>query len=113
MTRFPFSAIAAGLCVLAVVYICRPARAHDAWANGDPVPDFVRRACCGKDDVHHLRPEQVHLQLDGYHVDGLKDPIPASRMEPSLDGDWWVFYRRFEDGTTSTPYCFFGPFSGT
>lgn len=86
---------------------------HDQWVNGDPVPLWVRSQCCGPEDVHHLTLDQVHLLPDGFHVDGLKDPIPASKLLPSPDNEWWIFYRRFPDGSTSSVYCFFGPFSGT
>lgn len=85
------------------------ALAHDVWVNGDPVPAWVKRQCCGPDDVHHLRDDQVHVTPDGYRLDGYRTPIPGSRLAPSPDGNWWVFYREYPDGTQSSVYCFFGP----
>ena len=35
------------------------AHAHDSWDNGEQVPVWVKTVCCGPNDVHHLRPEQV------------------------------------------------------
>lgn len=100
---------------VAVALVIAPnlAEPHTLWSNGDPVPAWVAKRCCGPEDVHHLRPEQVHLEADGYHVEGLSSPIPSATMLPSPDGEWWVFYRRFSDGTTSTVYCFFGPLQGS
>jgi len=31
-----------------------PAAAHDKWANGVEVPSWVKRSCCGPEDVHRL-----------------------------------------------------------
>jgi hypothetical protein len=39
------------------------AYAHDQWANGDPVPAWVKRACCGPHDIHHLTRERQHQGL--------------------------------------------------
>jgi hypothetical protein len=89
------------------------AQSHDQWSNGDPVPPWVKSACCGPEDIHHLDPSQVHLRDDGYHVDGYPKVVPVKSMIPSPDGDWWIFYRVYSDGSYSSVYCFFGPFSGT
>lgn len=86
-----------------------PAAAHDVWANGDSVPGWVKSACCGPEDAHHLRPEQVHrVSDDFYMVDGYRDRIPARAALPSQDGDYWIFYRD-DAGVQSTVYCFFVP----
>ena len=104
------------------------AHAHDEWADGKPVPDWVKHQCCGPADVHHLRPDQVHQVEGGYLVDGFNPAgygssggiagtsgwtyskvIPAGHILPSQDGDWWAFYRENGDGTTGPMYCFFGP----
>ena len=88
----------------------RAALAHDLWANGDIVPGWVKAACCGPDDVHHLRPEQVHrVSDDFYMVDGYRYRIPARAALPSQDGDYWIFYRDDGSGGQSTVYCFFVP----
>ncbi len=87
------------------------ARAHDVWADGRFVPAWVKAACCGPDDVHHLRPDQVHRISDDYYtVDGYPNRIPAREALPSQDGDYWIFYR--DDGAggaRSRVYCFFVP----
>ena len=103
------------LAVLSVVVFCGAfcgaARAHDIWADGRVVPAWVKAACCGPDDVHHLRPDQVHRISDDYYmVDGYPNRIPARAAQPSQDGDYWIFYR--DDGgggARSIVYCFFVP----
>jgi hypothetical protein len=89
------------------------ASAHDQWANGDPVPAWVKRACCGPDDIHHLTREQVHETADGWRVDGYPDIIPIGTEQPSPDGDYWIFYRTLPNGDKTRVYCFFTPFQGT
>ena len=98
---------------LLMIALAGRARAHDRWANNEPVPPWVKSVCCGPEDVHHLRPEQVQISPDGYRVDGYPDPIPVEQALPSPDGDYWIFYKRFPAGDVSKVYCFFTPFSGT
>src|SRR5271165_5627159 len=87
-----------------------PAAAHDLWANGDLVPPWVKAACCGPDDAHHLRPEQVHrVSDDFYMVDGYRYRIPARQALPRQDGDYWIFYKDDGLGGQSSVYCFFIP----
>ena len=86
------------------------AQAHDYWSNGKAVPAWVKAACCGPEDVHHLTPDQVHRISDGYYqVDGYNRPVPVSSALPSQDGDYWIFYRDNVGGTQSGVYCFFVP----
>ena len=89
------------------------ASAHDVWSNGDVVPDGVKKACCGPDDVHPLTADQVHLTKAGWRVDGYPDLIPIGKELPSPDGGYWIFYRTLDNGDKSIVYCFFTPFSGT
>jgi len=89
------------------------ASAHDVWSNGDPVPAWVKKACCGPEDVHHLTPDQVHLTPAGWRVDGYPDLIPIGKELPSPDGGYWIFYRTLYNGDKSIVYCFFTPFNGT
>ena len=56
--------------IAALLLLSSPACAHDRWADGSPVPAWVKAACCGPEDVHHLRPEQVRLTPEGYLVEG-------------------------------------------
>jgi hypothetical protein len=86
------------------------AGAHDFWNDGTPVPAWVKAACCGPEDVHHLRPDQVHrISSEYYMVDGYNYRIPASAALPSQDGDYWIFYRNLSDAAQSSVYCFFVP----
>jgi len=81
------------------------AHAHDYWANGTKVPDWVKSSCCGQADAHALDPSQVQHKDGFWYVDGYPDPIPDARVLPSQDGHYWIFY-----ATTSGPvYCFFVP----
>jgi len=81
------------------------AHAHDVWVNGTPVPSWIKAACCGPADAHHLTPDQVHRSDDYYQVDGYHVPIPAKFALPSQDGDYWIFYRQGKDGFQSGVYC--------
>ncbi len=85
------------------------ASAHDQWANGEPVPAWVKRACCGPEDAHHLQPDQVHVSPAGWRVDGYRGAIPNGTELPSPDGSYWIFYRDLSDGSQSSVYCFFVP----
>lgn len=81
------------LLIVALAFVS-PALAHDEWANGGPVPAWVKASCCGPADAHHLRPDQVHRVSDEYYeVDGYKRKIPAQQALPSQDGEYWIFYR--------------------
>lgn len=95
--------------LLVIVVNANQAQAHDTWADGSPIPDWIKSSCCGKADAHHLRPEQVHrISDDYYQVDGYLEPIPVSHALPSQDGDYWIFYRG-EGKDESGVYCFFVP----
>ena len=106
-----------------------PCWAHDEWADGKPIPDWVKASCCGPADAHHLKPEQVHrISADYYEVDGYHRRIPVGQALPSQDGDYWIFYRDAgdscapgfdqhnhpiksctHDNDQSSVYCFFVP----
>ena len=88
--------------------ISSPASPHDYWSNGDPVPAWTKRWCCGASDVHHLHPGAVHIMLDGYHVDGLGAVIPFSKAMPSPDGQYWAFFKN-EDAPEAHVACFYAP----
>lgn len=89
-----------------------PASAHTHWANGVPVPEWVRNACCGPADLHHLASEEVQVTPDGYRVAGVHSLVPFAKTLTSQDGEYWIFYRDFPDGTQFV-FCFFAPPSGT
>jgi len=89
------------------------AKAHDQWGNGEPVPAWVKKYCCGPEDVHHLTDKQVSVQPDGYHIVGTPLIVPFKEALPSPDGSTWAFFKvtKNPDGTQSfSPiYCFFYP----
>ena len=95
--------------VAAFLVLASPASAHDVWADGEPVPSWVKSTCCGKADAHHLKPEQVHVTALGYKVEGYPEPIPFSRAMPSQDGEYWAFWSIESDGSPSMIWCFFAP----
>jgi hypothetical protein len=100
----------ATLC-LASTILSAPALAHDFWANGEPVPPWVKAQCCGPRDVHHLRAGAVHIMADGYHIDGLNTVIPISRALPSPDGNYWAFWNPVSEPDPAI-FCFFAPLNG-
>ena len=95
-----------------VLLLTTPASAHDFWTNGEPVPPWVKSACCGPEDVHHLKPGAVHLMPDGYHIDGIDIVVPEARALPSPDGDYWAFWNPAYEPKPLI-YCLFVPFKGT
>src|SRR5262249_12272909 len=97
------------LIVTALLTAAAPALAHDQWANGNPVPPWVKASCCGPEDVHHLTHAEVHAMAGGWHVDGLRQVGADGRRLPSQDGDYWIFYKNFPDGSQTPVYCFFAP----
>jgi hypothetical protein len=84
-----------------------PAVGHDVWANGEKVPPWVKKACCGPSEAHRLPKGNVRALPDGYHVDGLDAVIPYSRALPSHDGEFWGFWN--PDATHPVVFCFFAP----
>jgi hypothetical protein len=86
-----------------------PAVGHDVWSNGAQVPPWVKKACCGPSEVHHLSAGKVHGMPDGYHVDGLATIIPYSRVQPSPDGEFWGFWNPY--ALNPVVFCFFAPAS--
>jgi hypothetical protein len=58
------------------------AQAQDQWTNGEPVPPWVKKACCGPEDAQHLTAQQVEYKSDGWHVDGYQKIIPHGAELP-------------------------------
>jgi len=96
-------------------------------AYADPVtgaiPPWIKSSCCGPQDAHRLRPDQVHRDEQGnWLVDGYASPIPDKQALPSQDGDYWAFWRDVyvcssvgvctqpKTAASQSPvYCFFVP----
>lgn len=89
-----------------------PAFGHDKWASGEPVPAWVKAACCGPNDAHHLQLGQVHREKGGYRVDGYPEIIPYDTVLPSQDGEIWGFWTDWSDTQKSRVFCFFMPVDG-
>ena len=89
--------------------LARPVFDHDQWSNGTDVPAWVKSSCCGPEDVHHLTAQQVHAMADGWHIEGYKGVLAYGRELPSQDGDYWIFYRSYSDGSQTPVFCFFAP----
>lgn len=89
------------------------ARAHETWADGKGIPDWVKKACCGPADAHHLSPAQVRHVGDAFWIDGYPYRVPDVEVLPSEDGEYWAFYTEFLDvngaKTFSSVFCFFAP----
>lgn len=86
----------------------QPAHAHDMWANGFPVPAFVKSACCGPEDVHRYLPGSIFLDNKGWHIPGYNQPVPADHVTfPSADGYEYAFFKTYPDGSQTQVYCIF------
>jgi hypothetical protein len=105
---------------LTAVLFSAAASAHERWADGTMVPAWVKAQCCGVEDIHHLRPDEVHRVDCGgrlcYRIDGLDGLIRYDQALPSQDGEYWIFYHNDENpesdsrelkGVVMT--CFFVP----
>lgn len=100
MTGVAFG-ILLGLCI-------SDAHAHDVWADGSKVPDWVKASCCGQAEAHHLRPDQVSHVDGAWVILGTELPhIPDSQVIPSQDGGYWGFYSC--EGPSCVIHCFFAP----
>jgi hypothetical protein len=101
--------------VVALMMGAPVARAHDAWADGSPVPEWVKNKCCGENEAHHIAPGDISEDAEGYHVRGYKWPIPRDKALPSLDGEYWLFYPTYwgdygnREKYDGLPQCFFIP----
>lgn len=99
------------LLLSATILASFPAMGHDTWADGSPVPPWVKAQCCGTQDVHHLSAGRVHIMADGYHIDGIKTVVPMTRALPSMDGDFWAFWSPLGE-PEPVIFCFFAPLHG-
>jgi hypothetical protein len=82
---------------------------HDKWANGNPVPTWVKSACCGPDEAHHLDLSQVRKVKSGWRVEGITNIVPEDRVYPSQDGQVWGFWS--PDNADAFVQCLFVPSS--
>jgi hypothetical protein len=103
------------LMLCAIASLCPHfAQAHDSWADGKSVPDWVKASCCGPADVHRLTVSSIHTapwNEDYMIIDGYKEPIRKAIALPSEDGFVWIFYKDNANTPSgqSTVYCVFVP----
>ena len=88
----------------AVILAPGAAAAHDVWADGSPVPPWVKQlspaawtqetcAQCHSDSI-----DDVSEQADGYHIKNYPYVVPLNDALPSQDGKYWIFYPTFANG---------------
>ena len=95
------------LVLLFLMLIAKGAQAHDRWANGRPVPSWVKSACCGPDEVHQLNLSQIHKVKAGWIIEGIANIVPDDRVYPSEDGTVWGFWA--PEGEDAFVQCLFVP----
>ena len=91
--------------------LASPAVAHDFWANGEPVPPWVKASCCGPNDVHKIPASAISIQADGYHISGLTTVVPMAKALPSPDGFYYGFWNEAGE-PNPVIFCFFAPLNG-
>ena len=87
--------------------LASPASAHDLWANGVAVPEWVKSSCCGPADAH-MDPEDLWHENGRWGLRRLHDTKADSEILPSQDGHFWVFFNEIA-GENALIYCFFVP----
>lgn len=94
---------------IAAIFMTTTAAAHTQWVNGDAVPAWVKKSCCGPADAHPLDPSQVVEDGNGYVVTTgtLTLHVRRDHALPSQDGQYWIFYPPEEKHPYI--YCFFVP----
>ena len=99
------------LTAVALCLLSAPAVSHDRWGNGELVEPWVKRQCCGPEDVHVIPDSAVHVMADGYHIDGIDTVVPPDRAMPSPDGKIYGFWTPAAE-PTPVIFCFFYPLKG-
>ncbi len=90
-------------------YFAARAQAHEKWWNGTEVDPATKRMCCGDNDIKHLTREEVRITREGYLLHDTGETIPFARVQPSPDGEFWVF----RWGSPVVAQCFFAPVGAT
>ena len=104
--------LAIALALITALLFPRIVHAHDKWADGSPVPAWVKQYCCGPSDIHHYRYDEVKITAKGFVLPDYPKVIPADdklHVFKSEDGDYWAFFATYADGTKSDVYCLFAP----
>jgi hypothetical protein len=107
-----------------------PTNAHDQWANGDPIPAWIKSHCCNGEEAHNLTKEMGVTERDVkareggamivvpgsdpttryiyYRVKGFNNEVVAAQVFPSQDGNIWAFYAQGGPPQASI-WCLFVP----
>jgi hypothetical protein len=91
------------LAFTSLMLFAEQAAGHDQWANGSPVPSWVKAACCGPDEAHRLTISQVRK----VKIEGIANVVPDDRVFPSQDGWVWGFWS--PEGKDAFVQCLFIP----
>ncbi len=113
--------------VLLGLLVSGPAYAHDQWANGAKIPEWVKLHCCNSNEAHDLTLEmkveagQITSRQGGamsvsggnisyiyYRVPGFENEVNATNVFPSQDGHVWAFYAN-GGPPQATIWCLFVP----
>jgi hypothetical protein len=97
---------AAALAALPLCGACKFAHAHQQWADGGAVPDWVKAWCCGPADAHRDAPIERHKGQT--YVTGLRNPVDEEKIFDSQDGHIWAFFNE-AGGDAAVVYCLFVP----
>jgi hypothetical protein len=109
--------------LIGMLLVTTSASAHDQWANGKPIPDWVKQACCAE-NYQTIDERRVHRLMGsdpltnkwgplGYKVDGFHNIVPVDRRFDSEDGLTWIFYGlpysidEFVSDMSPAIYCLF------
>lgn len=108
------------------------ATAHDKWANGEPIPQWIKDHCCSGDEAVDLTRTMgitagsIHIREGGamhmdpenrgtpatyvyYRVEGFDNEVAAAKVYPSQDGHVWAFYAKTSQPPQAVIYCLFVP----
>lgn len=82
-----------------------------AHADEPSIPSWVAASCCGPQDAHKLRADQIQDRGDSYVIEGIERPIPKviggslnTQVKTSQDGNYWAFYRNYPAHEASNQY---------
>ena len=78
---------------------------HD-WIRQRGYQALDGNPCCGIDDCYKIRPEEVSIQGDMYHVTRWGASFPIKRTLPSADSYFWMCVDEMD------VRCFFAPLGG-
>ncbi len=114
----------AALIVLGLLF-STSAYSHDQWANGTPVPEWVKSKCCNASEAknlskdfgvtvadittHKLPSAATGTEVTVYHIKGFLPDTYSLGVYPSQDGDIWVFSDKDNPKEALHFWCMFLP----